>query len=248
MRVAIVFLVASGLFGQEFEAASVKPSTPQERDISMFTYPGGRITVRNYTLKQLIQVAWEVQDFQITGGPGWIGQDRFSMELKPPPSSESSKFSPANPKNPPPKEEITMLQNLLADRFQLKLHRDSREGTIYVLVVSGKAQKLEPPKDPNDRPLVMLGFNDGSGPRSYYLQGINATMKLLAARLAGFLRRPVDEQTGIQGNFDFKFSYEQDETNSALISAVRQIGLKLDARKGPMEILVIDRAEKPSAN
>lgn len=237
------------LSAQEFEVASVKPSTPQERDISMFTYPGGRITVRNFTLKQLIQVSYEVQNFQISGGPAWAGEAGFTMELKPPASSQSSRFSPSNPKNPPPKEELLMLQALLADRFQLKLHRETREGTVFALVSNGKGRKLQPPKSRDARPLVTMGFEaDTDGRRLYFIAGLNATMALLAQRLAGLLRRPVDDETGIAGNFDFKFNYEEDGTDASLVTAMQQIGLKLESKKSSTEFLVIDRAEKPSAN
>jgi uncharacterized protein (TIGR03435 family) len=247
MRVAVLF-GAARLFAQEFEVASVKPSTPHERDITLATYPGGRITIRNFTLKQLMEQAYGVERFQITGGPSWLDPDRYSIEAKPPASSESRRFSPASPKTPPP-EELRMLQSLLATRFQLKFHRETKDASTLVLVVTGKRLKLGPPKNRDDRPLVMSGFDgDINGPRLYYLAGQNATMPLLAQRLAQMLRRPVRDETGLAGNFDFKFNYEQDETDSGLVTAIQKLGLKLESRKAPVEHLVVDHAEKPSAN
>jgi uncharacterized protein (TIGR03435 family) len=248
MRLAIL-LIAGRMFAQEFEVASVKPSTPLERDITLATYPGGRIIVRNFTLKQLMKQAYGVERFQITGGPSWLDTDRYSIEAKPPASSESSRFSPASPKTPPPPEELRMLQSLLVARFQLKFHRETKDASILALVVTGKGPNLEPPKNRDDRPLVMSGFDgDINGPRLYYIAGQNATMPLLAQRLAQMLKRPVRDETALAGNFDFKFNYEQDETDSGLVTAIQKLGLKLESRKAPVEHLVVDHAEKPSAN
>jgi uncharacterized protein (TIGR03435 family) len=248
MRVAIL-LVAGRLFAQEFEVASVKPSTPQERDMTLATYPGGRITVRNFTLKQLIEHAYGVERFQITGGPAWIDTDRYSIEAKPPASSESSRFSPASPKTPPPPEELRMLQALLAARFQLKLHRETKDAAILALVMTGKGPKLQPPKNRDDRPLVMSGLDgDINGSRLYYIAGQNATMPLLAQRLAQMLRKPVRDETSLAGNFDFKFNYEEGDNDASLFAGVQQLGLKLETRKGPVEHLVVDHAEKPTPN
>ena len=88
--IGIAALAASGIFGQSaasppaFEVASVKLSTPQERIIGLSTYPGGKITATNYTLQMLIEEAYGVRDFQISGGPRWIGDDRYSIVAKPP--------------------------------------------------------------------------------------------------------------------------------------------------------------------
>src|ERR1700678_4283501 len=93
-------LACCGLFGQSvvsppaFEVASVKLSTPDERVIGLYTYPGGRVTATNYTLEMLMEEAYSVQRFQIAGGPRWIGDDRYSIVAKPPTSSKSSKANP----------------------------------------------------------------------------------------------------------------------------------------------------------
>jgi uncharacterized protein (TIGR03435 family) len=248
MRVAIL-LAAGCVFGQEFDVASVKPSTPQEHDITLATYPGGRIIIRNFTLKQLMEHAYGVESFQIIGGPSWIDRDRYSIEAKPPPSSESSRLSPASPKSPPPPEELRMLQALLTARFQLKFHREMKDAAILALVVSGKGPKLSPPKNRDDRPLVRLGFDDDvNGARLPFIEGINATMPLLAQRVGQVLRRAVRDESGLAGNFDFKFNYEDDETHSSLFTAIQPLGLKLEGRKAPVEHLVVDRAERPEGN
>jgi uncharacterized protein (TIGR03435 family) len=95
----------------------------------------------------------------------------------------------------------------------------------------------------------MYGFdNDAKGARIYYVQGDNATMTLLAQRLADLMGRSVRDETGLAGNFDFKCSFEEDATKAGMVAAMQQLGLKLESRKGPIEMLVIDHAEKPSAN
>jgi uncharacterized protein (TIGR03435 family) len=249
LKLVGTLLASAILLAQEFEVASVKPSTPQERSITLSTWPGGRITVTNFTLHQLIEKTYGVEKFQVSGGPAWIDVDRYSIEARPPASSELSKFSPTNPKTPPPQEELLMLQALLADRFQLKLHRETKEGTVLTLVITSKGPKLQPPKNRDDRPLVSSGFdNDVEGKRLYYLQGHNATMPLLAQRLAGLLGRPVHDDTGLAASFDFKFNFDEDETHATMVAAIQQLGLKLEAKKAPIETLVVDHAEKPSAN
>jgi uncharacterized protein (TIGR03435 family) len=112
------------------ELASLKLSSPDEHVIGMFVYPGGRITVSNYTLRMLIHEAWQVEDFQIDGGPKWADQDRYSIVARPPADSKSSKVNPPNPKLPPPDEERMMLRALLAERFGLVVHEEERDGPV----------------------------------------------------------------------------------------------------------------------
>src|SRR3954471_4442755 len=127
--------LASAAYGQDvaappaFEVASIKPSSEKDQVIGMFTYPGGRLTATNYRLKMLIHEAYGIEDYLIIGGPAWTGTDRFNVEARPPASSLSSKWVPENFKTPPNTEMRQMLQSLLAERFQLKLHRELRKGS-----------------------------------------------------------------------------------------------------------------------
>jgi len=253
----IAALASCGLFGQSvarppaFEVASVKLSTPDERVIGLFTYPGGRITATNYTLEMLMEEAYNVQRFQISGGPRWIGDDRYSIVAKPPASSKSSKAMPPYEKAPPSEEQLLMLQTLLADRFHLQFHREMKEGSVYLLTVSNKELKLKPAKSTDDFPWV--GRPGGGGAVSGTgIAGTNASMQLLATRLTGYLRRPVLDQTGLKGAFDFKFEYAADDNQpdviASIFSSIQGLGLKLEAAKGPVETLAIDHAEKPAEN
>lgn len=256
MLICTAVLASCGLFGQPaasppaFEVASVKLSTPQERVIGLFTYPGGRITVTNYTLRMLIEEAYSVRTFQISGGPRWIDDERYSIVAKPPASSKSSKSMPPYPKAPPNEEQLSMLQTLLADRFHLQLHRETREGPIYILAVGNRELKLKPAKSADDYPWV--GGPEGGGISGTGIAGTNASMQLLASRLTGYLRRPMLDQTGLQGAFDFRFECPRDENQPDIVASIfaslQGIGLKLEAAKGPVETLVIDHAEKPSEN
>ena len=256
LMISTAALASYALFGQSaarpaFEVASVKLSTPDDRVIGLFTYPGGRITATNYTLEMLIEEAYGLQRFQISGGPRWIGDDRYNVVAKPPASSKSSKSMPPYEKAPPNDEQLLMLQTLLADRFHLQFHREMKEGPVYLLTVSNKELKMRPAKSAEDFPWV--GRPGGSGTvAGSGIAGTNASMRLLAIRLTGYLRRPVQDQTGLKGAFDFKFELpaedDQPDVIASIFASIQGLGLKLEAAKGPVETLVIDHAEKPAEN
>lgn len=256
VMIGITVIAPAGAFAQAaagapaFEVASVKPASPQDREIAISTYPGGRITVSLYTLQMLIEEAFDVQSFQVSGGPRWINDDRYDIVAKPPASSKSSKANPPYPKAPPNDEQRQMLQTLLSDRFQLKFHRETKEGPVYLLVKGNKELKLQDAKNKDDYPWA--GSIAGGGIAGDGLAGINISMPLLATRLSWYLRRPVLDRTGLTGSYDFKFEYASDDPRAeriaSIFASVQGIGLKLEAAKGPVETVVIDYAEKPSAN
>lgn len=241
-----------------FEVVSVKPSDP-DRDsrfgIGFYTYPGGRIRATNYTLRQLIHDAYNLEMHQIVGGPAWLDEDRFTVEAKPPESSAPAKWTPANPKTPPNAEMRQMLQTLLAERFGLQARRETRAESVYALTVGKSGPKLKPPKDATRQPFVGFGR---TGPvtadaLSQTFFGENATIDMLAYRLSQHLRRPVTNRTGIEGNFDFVIEYsgteEQRSAAPPLDRAIQdQLGLKLSTEPGSIEVLVVERAAKPAAN
>jgi uncharacterized protein (TIGR03435 family) len=239
-----------------FEVASVKSApSPPVGAIGLFTYPGGRIVVSNYTLKNLIHDAYNVEDYQILGGPRWVNDDRYNIEAKPPESSASSKWIPANFKTPPNAEIRQMLQTLLAERFQLKVHPETRKESVYALVVAKGGPKLKAPTT-EKQPFIGLGrvgARDKAAALST-LDGQNATMAQLAERLAArVLRRKVLDQTGLQGNFDFRLEYaadfaQSDAGESVFQALQEQLGLKLETQPGLNDVLIIDSAEKPSGN
>jgi uncharacterized protein (TIGR03435 family) len=230
-----------------FEVVSVKPSPPGggPMGIGLYTYPGGRINATSYRLRYLIHDAYDVELYQIVGGPHWLDEDRFDIEAKPPASSDSARWVPASFKTPPNSEMRRMLQSLLAERFHLAVHRETRKQQIYVLTVAKGGPKLKPPASITAEPFVSFL------PRGY--AGRNATIGQLADRLAQNLHRPVFDRTGIPGHFDFRIEYPPDEAgtddNVILLSALQdQVGLKLETRPGAVDVIVVDHAEKPTAN
>jgi uncharacterized protein (TIGR03435 family) len=197
-------------------------------------------------------VAFNVQEFRISGGPDWIGLtcgDRFDVQAKPPESSLSAHWETSSPKVYPGKEERQMLQTLLAERFQFRFHRGTKEGAIFVLARGSKELKLTPPKDTNSFPwagAITGGWFAGG------MRGENISMPQLAKRLSIFLHRPVLDQTDLDGSFDFEFPTGTDENDSDipafLANAMKGIGLSLKPSIGPVETIFIDHIERPSPN
>ena len=238
-----------------FEVATVKPSNPNNYEINGgYTYPGGRFVCVGCTLQYLTMLAFDVQDWQVSGGPNWIDirkGNRYDIEAKPPVTSEAIHLNNPMRKTPPTAEQQLMLRSLLVDRFQLKFHLEQKAGNIYILSRGNKPLKLLPPKDkeafhwagtPGGGAIV-----DGRG-----VAGQNISMLELAVRLSGFLRCPVVDRTRLAGSYDFEYRTGDEEPDSSatvgIISSMQEIGLKLTSAKGPVETIVIDQAELPSQN
>jgi uncharacterized protein (TIGR03435 family) len=234
-----------------FEVATIKPSKPDDQR-KAFIVQGNRFQIINQPLTQMISFAFDVQEKQVIGLPDWADTDRFDMDGKP--DGEGA---------PNGKQWKTMIQKLLADRFQLKFHKDKKELSVYVLSVSKTGQKMT--KDdsaPNGLPALF--FQGGLGK----LNVRNALMTDFTGLMqSAVLDRPVLDQTGLAGRWDFTLNWTPDEsqfkgmgvtvpppTESAdappnLYTAIQeQIGLKLEATKAPADVMVIDHVEKPSAN
>lgn len=246
----VLILIALLAFQQPaFEVASVKPMPPETRLINnMGTYPGGRIKCDGCWLSYLIMEAFDVRPFQIVGGPSWMREDRFNVEARPPAGTLASRANPPLWKLPMIEEQRQMLRTLLGERFQLKYHREQREGTVYFLVKTNKKLKLDPAKDKNAYPWA--GAAQGGAFGATGLAGTNITMAQFASRLSQALDRPVLDKTGLEEPFDFKFEYagDGDDRTTAILMSVQGLGLKLESGKGPVETIVVERAEKPSAN
>lgn len=238
---------------QEFEVASIKPSNPDDARTLIQVLPGGGLRTSGATVKFLVSLAYDITMFNIAGGPSWVNTDRFTILAK-----ADRDSTPDDPNYDP--RQITQrqydsmreqmrpkLQTLLAERFQLKVHRETREEPVYSLVVGKNGAKLEPSKD-------FHGLGGGKG----RFQANGASMEMLAGALAGQLGRPVIDRTGLAGAFDFKLDYTPDsaQTDTApadagpsLFTALQeQLGLKLESTKAPAEVIVIDHVEKPSEN
>ena len=214
-----------------FEVASIKPNASGEMSSRSGTRPGGRYIGTNMSLKGLVMQAYGLQHFQVTGGPGWIETDRYDINAK-------------GEENVPERQISLMLQSLLAERFKLKVHRETKESGIYSLVVGKNGVKLQPSS--------AQGVSFGVGGRKITAQG--ASMADLANLLTIQVRQPVLDKTGVAGRFDITLSWVPDAASAtagvdaapSIFTVIQeQLGLRLEPGKGPVEILVIDSAEKP---
>ncbi|MEO5922568.1 MAG: TIGR03435 family protein [Bryobacteraceae bacterium] len=250
----IAFCAAAFCQGRPaFDVATVKATRPTPgAAIGLFTFPGGRINATQLTLRNLIAQAYGIQDYQLSGGPGWANNDRWDVVGQPAPGSEAGKFNPPTIKTAPTPEMLEMLQTLLAERFQLKLRKETKEGSGLALMVADKGPKLTPAKDINAFKVVCYG-RTGKADRPDFLCAENASMDLLASRLALDFRRPVLNRTGIEGTFDFRFEYAGDLLEGApgpsLATALQEaLGLKVVGIKAPVDTWVIEGAERPTEN
>jgi len=233
-----------------FEVASVKPSSSRVLN-GAYTYPGGRVAFRGCTFLYLVQLAFDLQEFQIAGQADWMkdDSDRFDIDATVPPGSKLSNANPAIAKTPMNDEQRRMLQSLLAERFALKYRLDTTEGAVYFLTRNGKALKIADAKDKNAYPWSGSpagGMITGDG-----LQGINESMSDLAQRLSRYMGRPVLDRTGLPGSFDFETRYPEDgqrDVISMILTCLNDLGLKLEPSKGPIDRIVIEQAQRPTAN
>jgi uncharacterized protein (TIGR03435 family) len=228
-----------------FEVASVKPSNSGRPGMSIETEPG-RFKAINATVSFLIQYAFSLKDFQLSGGPGWIGSDKFDIDAR----SEAKAQDLGDREFPP------MMRTLLADRFHLKFHREMKELPVYALTVAKGGPKLTPaPKEENRSTRRSAGGQ---------LTVMNGTVANLASALSNILGRTVVENTGLIGSYDMTLKWTPDEYQApplrpdlppadpngpSIFTALQeQLGLKLESAKGPVEVLVIDSVSKPSEN
>ena len=249
-----------------FEVATVKPAAPDARGRFIQPGPGGGIKITNMTLKDMIVYSWRIQPFQISGGPSWIDSASYDVLAKP---EAKTTFN----------EMQTMLQALLADRFHLRVHTETKELPIYGLVLARKDGKLGPdlvetkegsclkfdPTQPRPRPQAgeppprycgNMGISAGG------LTMIGQPISALAPLLSRMVERKVVDQTGLKGNYDIDTQFHRDEapTPSDAVPArldlaatlfglfPDRLGLKFESQKGPVEVIVVEAAEKPSDN
>ena len=233
-----------------FEVASIKPTSPEWLHGRYITMQGHQFVAKNHTLKTLIEAAYNLSPRAISGGPPWIDSDHYDILAKPP-----------GEVRPNLDEKMSMLRKLLADRFSLAFHREPKQLSIYALVVSKNGSKLRPGTEPSDgpRPLVFV-----IAPGSVSMPGRNVTMGEFASVMQrAALDRPVVDQTGLKGRYDFDLEFTPDESQfggmlpkaegesvkPGLFAAMQdQLGLRLEATRGPVDTLVVDQAEHPIEN
>lgn len=248
-----------GGVGPAFEVASVKPNKSGDPNTN-FGIQGDRFTAINSTLRELIRITYQVRDLQIVDAPDWIGNERFDVVAKASAPLKSGSV-PAE------------ARQLLAERFQLRVHNETRELPIYALVVASSDGKLgpsiqtvavdrcpeamaradararsgQPPMmpAPGQRMACGLGYNSG------VLTGGSISLAPLAQRLSPIVGRVVVDRTNLPGKFDFDVKWapdpNADSTGPSIFTALQeQLGLKLESTRGPVDVLVIDRVERPA--
>jgi len=283
----LLAIAACGLFGQSdvaprFEVASVKLNTGDRSGMRVRVLPGGGLMAQNASLQLLMQNAYTLQAFQIVGGPGWMQSEGYNIEAK-------------GDGKPASRDQVFLkLRSLLEDRFQLKVHRETKELPVYALTVAKNGPKLQQPKEggcfpvdangptPPPRPPAAGGqpqvfpcgsvgvMGESSGVR---MQGGKVPMAEFIRILSMVMGRPVVDRSGYTQTFDLILDFTPDQAVAGLprpmgagdpgsppaaadptapppiFSAIQeQLGLKLDSTKGPVEVLVIDHVERPSAN
>lgn len=243
-----VTLAASfGSFAQSpstsFEVASVKPVVPPlPTGGGPWTVSHGRFKAEVAVLRSVIGWANGVPGVQVHGGPEWVDREAYRFDAK----AENAEAGPDQIK--------MMLETLLEDRFKLSVHRETREGRIYTLIVGKNGPKMEEAKSEG------MPFGNWTGPGKATFTHMN--LLGLVNVLSSMLEAPVVDKSGLKSFYNFKLEYEDPRFQRAqtgtqppadsgpnIFTAVEeQLGLKLEASKGPMEVLVIDHIERPSAN
>jgi uncharacterized protein (TIGR03435 family) len=275
----------------QFEVASVKVNKTGPAMMSMRTLPTS-FNITNLPLRLLITQAYRVSNYQLVGAPGWIDSERFDIVAKAPEGSR-------------PDQTPLMLRGLLADRFKLKVHGETRETQIYALTVARSDGRLGPklskstddcekilaerraaaaaaraggagpipftPPGPNEKPVCTMNMRPTPMPNGPPLMNLRAggqPLQLLVSQISSMLNKRVVDRTGLTGLYDFElqFSMQSALTTGALTTAppggttpaapiddgptifdaVRELGLKLESDRGPVEHLVIDSVERPT--
>jgi uncharacterized protein (TIGR03435 family) len=234
-----------------YDVVSIKPYKQSDAGMSMWwrTTPDG-FSCQGFDLANLIRNAYNiVMDDQLTGLPPWANSDRYSVDAKI--DEDAAAAIKKLPRDQRGKVQDSMLQAVLADRFQLKLHTESRELPIYNLVIAKAGLKTEPTPDGKGS-----GYSMGPG----QLKGNGIELDSLAYSLSNEVGRLIVNKTGLNGKYTIDLKWQPDSMaagsspagNDALpdlfTALEEQLGLKLEPAKGPVDVYVIDHVEKPSEN
>jgi len=235
-----------------FEVATIKPARPEGR-FSLLVNRSGMLNTTSTSVADLIKFAYDLHPRQITKGPAWLESEKFDITAKPDVGGM--------PNGPQLK---MMVQKLLKERFQLSFHNEKKELSAYAITVTKTGAKLTK----SESPLNLPGF--GGGPRAFMVR--NATIEEFAHVLQGnILEQPVVDQTGLGATrYDFQLKWTPDATQGGIggpppnappaaadpadappdifLAFQQQLGLKLENTKAQVDVMVIDRLEKPSEN
>jgi uncharacterized protein (TIGR03435 family) len=236
---------------EAFEVATIKPVDPQAQAGRYITMQGDhRFIARYYTVKLLLAAAYDLTPQAISGGPEWLGADHFDITALTPGATRPSRD-----------QQMAMLRTLLADRFKLTFHREEKEFSIYNLTIDKNGPKLKPSTASPDDPAELVST---VYPERVLLPARNATMREFASLMQrAALDRPVVDKTGLTAKYDFDLTWSPDETQFGgelpvappdaaappfFIALQKQLGLKLEPSKGPVQTIVVDSVARPSEN
>jgi uncharacterized protein (TIGR03435 family) len=246
-------LIASSALSQaSFEVAAIKPGDPNNRQSGVHWQTGGRVANTNATVKTLIAFAYGLPEEQILGGQKWISSEEYSIVAKP------DSDSPIPSGEPGYIHVKTLFQNLLSDRFKVKVHNETRQGAVYNLTLMGSGKLKE--ADSNTGPSLRT--------RAGHFIGTAVPVWALAQILSQQLARPVTDKTGLTGRYNFDLTYTldplqadafgpptrnspspPDDNSPSIFTALEdQLGLRLESTRGPIEVLIIDHVERPTEN
>jgi uncharacterized protein (TIGR03435 family) len=275
----------------EFDVASVKVNKSGPTMMAMRTLPTS-FNMTNIPLRILLTQAYRLSNYQLVGGPNWLDSERFDIVAKAPEGSR-------------PDQVPLMLRGLLADRFKLKVHAETRETQVYLLVLARDDGKLGPklskstddcekvlaerraaaeaargrgagpvpftPPGPNEKPVCTINMRPTPVPNGMPLlnfRGGGQPMQTLVSQISSFLNKRVVDKTGLTGLYDFEMQFSMGgqmplttqapgsgssttptapvDDGPTMFDAVRELGLKLESERGPVEHLVIDSVERPT--
>jgi uncharacterized protein (TIGR03435 family) len=234
-----------------FDVATIKPADTDAKGRYLIMQGTNRFIGKDYSLKLLIAAAYGLNPRTISGGPGWVESDHYDIVA----------VTPGDVR-PSYDEQMTMLRSLLTERFKLTFHREKKDFSIYQLEVAKSGPKLKASTAAPDDPATV-----GPGvvyPNRIVLPARNAAISNFTMLLQrAILDRPVVDKTGLTGRYDFDLEWAPDETQFGgdvpsasaaapsvplFIAVEQQLGLKLVATRGPVDALVVDSVEKPTAN
>jgi len=243
ITLAVMALAAVGGAGAQpsptLEVASVKPSRNTIAESNLDSVRG-RLTATNITVRELIRLAYGMMDYQIGRAPGWIDSERFDIAAK----SVTSRTNGLE-------DAKSLARELLSDRFQLSTHREAKQMPVYFLLVAKGGPKLTNHDD--SAPKIRKGCGR--------LVGRRVTANAIATMLSRQLDHEVRNRTGLSGEYDVQLDFTPD-SGPCLVAAStdpsglpsihtalqEQLGLKLESGKGRVDLLIIDRIERPSEN
>jgi len=224
----------------EFEVASIKPyvsqGNPDNESSDTNVLPGGRFTGSNVTARKLIRMAFQMEDFRISGAPGWIDAESFTIEAKTSGGVEITRDNISQ-----------LIYSLLESRFHLRYHCEMREMPEFSLEVAKSGSKVKTHTG-DDAPSMSNNSRDGTKT----LTAAKISIADFAANLTRQVGRNVVDNTGLKGEFDFDLRWSTDQNGEAaapsIYTVLQELGLRLVSTKGSIETIVIDHIEKASEN